>query len=160
MKEVLEEPSTKNGDGALREAPLWTPGFALHHPRLPKRLLLSKTLIDQLKPWRLASRTTTPFRNCILLSHLPPYRLNLTCDSVPQAPEVPRHDFRCQGRVGCRRPFARHGLERRNHCFHPMTISSVSPVHLSPQKKEIIALYRPSMNPQKERKILRLLCLS
>lgn len=110
MKEVLEEPGTQNRHRALGKAPLRPPGVALHHPGLLKRPLLSNALVNELEPWRLASRGTRC--NCVLLSHRLLYRIDLSHDSIPQTPEVPGHHLSCQRWVHRRRSFSRHRLER------------------------------------------------
>jgi len=137
VEEVLEEPGTEDGDGALRQAALGSPGVVLDGAGVLERPLLPQALVQHLEPRRVAlggarrRRRRRRTRSAVPLPHGLPQRADLRHQRVPQAPEVPRHGAQRQPCVHLRRAGSGHRLERHLHCPHLLTVSPVPPVHLT-----------------------------
>ncbi|BAS82057.1 Os03g0124033, partial [Oryza sativa Japonica Group] len=128
VQEVLEEPGTEDGDGAVGKAALGAPRVAVHGGDALQRLVVPDALVDHPEPRRLPPRR--PGRAHVLLPERLPRRLQLRHDPIPQAPEVPRYRPRRHRRVRPRRPLPGHRLEPPGHRPHLLAVPPVPPVHL------------------------------
>lgn len=139
MEEMLEEPSSEDVDGTLRQATLRPPRLLLHHPhRLVVRPLLPEALLQHLQPGRLSFRQTgAPAAAAVLLAEDLAAVPQLGGYRVLQAPEVPRHGLLGQGGVRDGGAETHHQVEGVHHHLHLLAVMAVSPINL---KKQIMKI--------------------
>jgi hypothetical protein len=126
VKEVLEEPSTKNGDGVLRKAPLWPPSVLRDHAVLLERPLLPELLVDVAE----TGQPALPAGRALLLPELLPDDADLVVDGVLEAPEVARDRLQSHRGVWLGGSSPRYHVEGRDHALHLVVVVLVLPVHL------------------------------
>lgn len=129
MKEVLEEPGSKNADRTLGKSSLRPPWLLLHHAHLMERPLLPQALLQKSKPRSLPLRDPRYPPDVLLSQNLAGY-LQLADDGVPQASEMPGHGLLRKAGVGYRRTNPQHRVEGVHQMLHLLTVVGISPIHL------------------------------
>lgn len=105
VKEVLEEPSTKNRNSSFRQPSLGPPSIVLDHPQLLQSPLLTNLVIHKLEP-RTSLGALSSSRTVVIIfsnSEALARGLDLCRDGVFQAPELLRDRLQSEGGVRFRR---------------------------------------------------------